>query len=98
MTSAAKYEKLWKQIVFDGMGKYKQLGYVPAFKALQTELAAEGLKACTALSCRRPILSNKSGFSKHAGTADGLHTKCKACDHDPAAGAAGSWTGADDLA
>ena len=72
----------------ENMGRYRQLGYVPAFKELQTHLQERGYKACSSLICDCPVQLMTSGFYKDDQTADGLTAKCKRCNNNPAAHAA----------
>jgi hypothetical protein len=82
----ARFERTWRELR-GNMGTRRHLGAVPVFKKLSAECASVGLKPCSALSCRKPI-QKLSGFFKSGCTKDGMNTKCRACNHDPAAAAA----------
>ena len=58
-----EFEVRLKSIKEGAWGKCTQLGKVPEFKKLNSDLAELDLKACTSLACLHPILST-SQFSK----------------------------------
>eukprot|EP00966_Prymnesium_polylepis_P022498 517807-Prymnesium_polylepis.1 len=72
-------------ILESGMGLYKQLGCVPAYKDLTRECADVGLKPCASMACRtgvHPLVK----FGENKSKDDKLNTLCKDCnDNGPGA-------------
>ena len=74
-TPQEKYEAVWA--LFEPSLALR-LGQFAQFRALQQELASQGLRACSSLICPHGVRSVED-FGSHPTNKDGIRPTCKAC-------------------